>query len=143
MTFGLCRRVADGIPLARQAGDRGASPQLRRRRVQAAQLEAPYDAPYDQDQYDEDPRTLAEMARRAEQRNPNILDQLFGNQPGPLNNPLVKMALAGAAAMAARRFLGGQANTPLGGLFGNQLGGSQSTGFSGQRGQRFPNTTDV
>jgi hypothetical protein len=117
------------------------SPQERREmaqrlRQQAQMLDDPYDDPYDRDEYDDDPRTLARMARRAEQRNPNILDQLFGGQPGPLSNPMVKMALAGAAAMAARRFLsqqgggqmGGQmGGSPLGGLFGGQ-----NTGFGQQ-----------
>ena len=103
----------------------------RRLREQAAQLEAPFDDPYDRDEYDDDPRTLARMARRAEQRNPNVLDQLFGGQPGPLNNALVKMAMAGAAAMAARRFLGGQGGR-MGGL-GGHFGG-QNTGFDNQGG---------
>jgi hypothetical protein len=100
------------------------SPEERRQlaarlRQQAAQLDNAYTDPYDRDQDDDDPRTLARMARQAEQRNPNILDQLFGNQQGPLNNPMVKMALAGAAAMAARRFLSGQ----TGGQAKNQMGG--------------------
>lgn len=114
------------------------NPQQRRElaarlRQQASQLDDAYADPYDQDQDDDDdPRKLARMARQAEQRNPNILDQLFGNEQGPLSNPMVKMALAGAAAMAARRFLsgqqGGQASSPvrgsqipsLGDLFGGQ-----------------------
>jgi hypothetical protein len=107
-----------------------------RLRQQAAMLDAPYTDPYDRDEFDEDPRTLAHMARRAEEQNPSILDQLFNNQPGPLNNPMVKMALAGAAAMAARRFLGGQGTqgqmnnqnqrggSPLSDLFGGQSTGS-------------------
>lgn len=115
------------------------SPQQRRElaqrlRQQAQQLEAPYGSPYDQDQQDDDPRTLARMAQQAEQRNPGVLDQLFGGQPGPLNNPLVKMAMAGAAALAARRFLGGQMGSPLGGLdgqMGGQLGGSPLGGLGG------------
>ncbi len=132
-----------------------------RLRQQASQLEMGYDSPYDQDQYDEDPRTLARMAQQAEQRNPGVLDQIFGGQPGPLNNPLVKMAMAGAAAMAARRLLGGQMNSPMGGLMGGQMGGSplgglgglmggsQNTGFGnqgggfGSSGGGFSNTHDV
>jgi len=114
------------------------SPQERRLlaqrlRQQAAQLEDPYDDPYDRDEYDDDPRTLARMARRAEQRNPNILDQLFGGQQGPLSNPMVKMALAGAAAMAARRFL----SNPGGGQMGGQMGGQ--TGGGGQ----MPSLSDL
>jgi hypothetical protein len=106
----------------------------RRLRAQAAQLEQPYDDPYDYDNDDdEDPRKLARMAQQAEQRNPNVLDQLFGGQPGPLNNPMVKMAIAGAAAMAARRFLSGNQGamggiggaSPMGGL-GSLLGGQQT-----------------
>lgn len=92
-------------------------------RQQAQQLDSPYEDPYDRDDNDEDPRTLARMARRAEQQNPNILDQLFGGQPGPLSNPMVKMAMAGAAAMAARRFLGSQGGQAGGQMGGNPLGG--------------------
>ena len=109
-----------------------------RLRQQAQQLEAPYGDPYDRDDHDDDPRTLARMAQQAEQQNPGVLDQLFGGQPGPLNNPLVKMAMAGAAAMAARRFLGQQGQmgsqmggSPLGGL-GGLLGG-QNTGVDSRR----------
>ena len=103
-----------------------------RLRAQAAQLDQPYTDPYDRDEYDEDPRTLARMAQQAEQRNPNVLDQLFGGQPGPLNNPMVKMAMAGAAAMAARRFLGGNqglggGGSPLGSI-GSMLGGQNAGG---------------
>ncbi len=107
-----------------------------RLRQQAQQLESPFDDPYDRDEQDDDPRTLARMARQAEQRNPNVLDQLFGGQQGPLSNPMVKMALAGAAAMAARRFLGGQAGgqmgAPGGGLGG--LFGGPSGAFEDRRG---------
>src|SRR5688500_12655240 len=58
----------------------------RRLREQARQLDQPFDDPYDRDddQYDDDPRRLARMAQQAEQRNPNVLDQIFGGQPGPL-----------------------------------------------------------
>ena len=108
-----------------------------RLRQQAAQLEDPYDDPYDRDDLDDDPRTLARMARRAEQRNPNVMDQLFGGQQGPLSNPMVKMALAGAAALAARRFLGGQQGGQMGGASGGGLGGlfgGQNTGFEDRRG---------
>ena len=106
-----------------------------RLREQAARLEDPYEDPYDRDEYDEDPRTLARMARRAEQRNPNVLDQLFGGQPGPLSNPMVKMALAGAAAMAARRFLSGQGGQMGGDPLGGLLGG-QNTGFDRRHQER-------
>ena len=109
-----------------------------RLRQQAEQLDSRYDSPYDNDQYDDDPRTLARMARRAEQQNPNILDQVFGGQPGPLSNPLVKMAMAGAAAMAARRFLGGQMNSPVGG----QTGGNPLGGLGGLLGGQSNNTND-
>lgn len=111
-----------------------------RLRQQAQQLESPFDDPYDRDEQDDDPRTLARMARQAEQRNPNVLDQLFGGQQGPLSNPMVKMALAGAAAMAARRFLGGQGGGQMGGLggaSGSGLGGlfgGQNSSFDDRRG---------
>lgn len=111
-----------------------------RLRQQARQLESPYDDPYDRDDQDEDPRTLARMARQAEQRNPNVLDQLFGGQQGPLSNPMVKMALAGAAAMAARRFLSGQGGGQMGGpgaASGGGIGdlfGGQNNSFDDRRG---------
>jgi hypothetical protein len=107
-----------------------------RLRQQASQLDNAYTDPYDRDD-DDDPRKLARMAREAEQRNPNILDQLFGGQPGPLNNPMVKMALAGAAAMAARRFLSGQQGGQATGRRPasqvpslSDLFGGQNTGFN-------------
>ncbi len=111
-----------------------------RLRQQARQLESPYDDPYDRDDQDENPRTLARMARQAEQRNPNVLDQLFGGQQGPLSNPMVKMALAGAAAMAARRFLSGQGGGQMGGpgaASGGGIGdlfGGQNNSFDDRRG---------
>ena len=121
----------------------------RQLRQQGQQHHHHFDDPYDRDddQYDEDPRTLARMAQQAEQRNPNVLDQVFGGQPGPLNNPLVKMAMAGAAALAARRFLGGAGGQSqggmggnplggLGGLLGGALGGQQNTGFEDRGGGR-------
>ncbi len=119
-------------------------------RQQAAQMGTPYQDPRYQGQYDADPRTLGQMAQHMEQRNPGVLDQLFGGQSGPLNNPLVKMAIAGAATMAARRFLGGQMDSPLGGLMGGQggsplgglMGGQQPGGFdnSGGSGGNFGGT---
>lgn len=61
------------------------------------------------DQYGDetdDPRELARMTNRVQQEQPNILQQAFG-QGGALSNPIAKVAVAGIAAMAAQRLLGG------------------------------------
>lgn len=56
----------------------------------------------------EDPRELARMTSQVRQRDPNILEQLMGKggTGGPLDNPIVKAACAGIAAMAASRLMG-------------------------------------
>jgi hypothetical protein len=87
----------------------------------------------------QEPRELAEMAARMEQQRPGLLEQLLGasgeraagggSSPdigALLNNPLAKAALAGIAAMAARRFLsgGGQRREDIGeGRFRDLQGG--------------------
>ncbi len=60
------------------------------------------------DDYDLDrassPRELGRMTRRAAQEDPDLLEQLLG-QNSPLSGTAGKMALAGLAALMARRFL--------------------------------------
>jgi len=62
-----------------------------------------------QDDYDDErassPRELARMTRRAAKQDPDLLDQLVG-QDSPLSGTAGKMALAGLAAVAASKFLG-------------------------------------
>ena len=87
----------------------------------------------------QDPRYLAQMAGQMRQQQPGLFSQLLGGALGggmggspqggqgsglgsALSSPIAKAALAGVAAMAAQRFLGGGAQGLLG-------GGGQ--GFSG------------
>jgi hypothetical protein len=57
----------------------------------------------------QDPRELARAMARVQQRQPDVLERLLGGQSGTaLDNPLVKAALAGVAAMAAKRILSGR-----------------------------------
>jgi len=73
-----------------------------------------------------DPRHLGRMTRQAENQDPDLFGQLFG-QDSPLNSTVGKAALAGAAAFHASRVLsGGQggAGGGLGGLLGGQQGGA-------------------
>ena len=57
----------------------------------------------------EDPRRLARMTRKARKQKPDMLGQLLGGGGGGgggggmMGNPLAKAALAGVAAMAAKR----------------------------------------
>ena len=51
------------------------------------------------------PRDLGRMTRRAAKQDPDLLEQLMGKN-SPLNSRGGKMALAGLAAFAAKRFLG-------------------------------------
>lgn len=70
-----------------------------------------YDA--DDDDADQDPRRLAKMARHARKQQPGGLGALLGGGGGGgrgggggggmLGNPVAKAALAGVAAMAAKR----------------------------------------
>ena len=55
----------------------------------------------------EDPHELARETSRIQQEQPNVLQQVFG-QGGALSNPIAKAAVAGIAAMAAQRILGGR-----------------------------------
>jgi hypothetical protein len=53
----------------------------------------------------QDPGQLAQAMRQAHQQSPDILQNLLGSG-GALSNPMVKAAVAGIAAMAARQMLG-------------------------------------
>ena len=61
------------------------------------------------DDYDDNrassPRELGRMTRQASQQDPNLLEGLLG-QGSPLTSTGGKIAMAGLAALAARRFLG-------------------------------------
>ncbi len=54
------------------------------------------------------PGELAEVTTRVRERDPNIFEQVLGKggTGGPLDNPIVKIVVAGIAAMAAQRLLG-------------------------------------
>ena len=52
-----------------------------------------------------DPRALGRMTRRAAREDPDLLEQLVG-QNSPLSGTAGKLALAGGAAFLASRFLG-------------------------------------
>lgn len=53
------------------------------------------------------PRELGRMTRRASREDPDLLEQLVG-QDSPLASTGGKLAMAGAAAFLASRFLGGR-----------------------------------
>jgi hypothetical protein len=61
----------------------------------------------------QDPRMLAQVTSRMEQQQPGILGQLLGGGGGAgagsmLDNPLAKAALAGVAAIAVKKMMGGR-----------------------------------
>ena len=60
----------------------------------------------------QDPATLARVTSRIHEQEPGTFDQLLGGRgadvANALNNPLAKAALAGIAAMAAKRILSGR-----------------------------------
>lgn len=61
----------------------------------------------DDDERYEDPRQLARMTRHVRKEKPNLLGGLLGGGGGgALGNPIAKAALAGVAAMAAKRMFG-------------------------------------
>jgi hypothetical protein len=79
-----------------------------------------YDFPdFNQDGIDDryqDPRYLAQATSRVHQQQPDMLSQLLGGATGGLmggggsnvlGNPLAKAAMAGIAAMAAKKMMGG------------------------------------
>jgi nicotinamide riboside kinase len=60
------------------------------------------------DRIADDPGVLAEATARLRERQPDLLGQILGGGSGGqgvLANPLAKAALAGIAAMAAKRYL--------------------------------------
>lgn len=63
------------------------------------------------DDYDDEraasPRELARMTRRASKEDPDLLQSLLGPN-SPLNSTGGRAALAGLAALAARKYLGGR-----------------------------------
>jgi hypothetical protein len=66
-----------------------------------------------QDDRYQDPRELARVTSRLQQQQPGFLEGLLGGGRGEgirnaLDNPLAKAALAGIAAMAAQRIMGGR-----------------------------------
>lgn len=64
----------------------------------------------DDDERYEDPRELARMTRHVRKQKPDLLGGLLGGGGGggggALGNPIAKAALAGVAAMAAKRMFG-------------------------------------
>lgn len=58
----------------------------------------------------QDPGRLAEATTKVRDRDPNVFEQLLGKggTGGALDNPVAKIALAGIAAMAAQRLMGGR-----------------------------------
>ena len=62
---------------------------------------------------DDSPEMLARMAGQARQQQPDMLQNLGGM----LSNPMAKMAMAGVAAYAAQRIMGGGPGSG-GGMFG-------------------------
>ncbi len=68
---------------------------------------------YSDPEHAADPRSLGEMAREAENQDPDLFDQIFG-EGSPLSSPLGRAALAAGAAYLAGRVLGGQQAAPGG-----------------------------
>jgi len=60
------------------------------------------------DRAQNDPGELAEMTTRVREQEPSIFEQILGKggTGGRFDNPIVKMAVAGIAAMAASRLMG-------------------------------------
>jgi hypothetical protein len=61
------------------------------------------------DQAQRDPNFLAQVMGQMQQEQPNAIGQMLGGRGGELlDNPMVKGALAGVAAHAVKRFMGGR-----------------------------------
>jgi hypothetical protein len=54
----------------------------------------------------QDPGALARMTTQVQQQQPDLLSQVLGGGSEALQNPFVKAAVAGVAAMAVQRMLG-------------------------------------
>jgi hypothetical protein len=67
------------------------------------------------------PQQMGQMARQAQQQQPDLLQQVLG-PGGALSNPLAKMAMAGVAAAVAGKLMGapGSGGGLLGGLGGRR-----------------------
>jgi hypothetical protein len=65
------------------------------------------------------PAQMGQMARQAQQQQPDLLQQVLG-PGGALSSPMAKAAMAGVAAIAAQKMMGGQGGGLLGGLLGNR-----------------------
>ena len=93
----------------------GQLPEQDRRRLAETYRDATRDPnrPYQgyQQDYDLDraaqPRELGRMTRRASREDPDLMEQIVGPN-SPLNSTGGKLAMAGAAAFLASRFLGGR-----------------------------------
>lgn len=61
------------------------------------------------DRMQNDPGELAEMTTRVREKDPNIFEQILGKggTGGAFDNPIAKIAVAGIAAMAASKLMGG------------------------------------
>lgn len=59
------------------------------------------------DRMQQSPGELADMTTRMHDQNPNILEELLG-KGGRFDNPIAKAAMAGIAAFAAQRLMGGR-----------------------------------
>jgi hypothetical protein len=74
----------------------------------------------------EDPGYLAQQTAQLHQQNPGLLSQLLGGGGGNgmLGSPVAKAAMAGIAAMAVQKVLGGGTGggSPLGNILGGALG---------------------
>lgn len=94
--------------------------------------------PYNGYSYDDhnqaaDPRNLGRMTRQADEQDPDLFGQIFG-QNSPLGGTLGKAALAAGAAYLAGRVFSGQGQP--GGLNIPGLGGGQGNQFPGLQRQR-------
>lgn len=108
----LLRRAPPELAAEAHAYGFGQLPQGDRRSLAERFRDAAQDPsrPFDGYAYPEpdsaaDPANLGHMASQAEQQDPDLLERLVGKD-SPLNSPLGRMALAGAAAYLANRVLG-------------------------------------
>ena len=62
------------------------------------------------DRAQKDPGELAEMTTRVREQQPSIFEQILGKggTGGAFDNPIAKIAIAGIAAMAASKLMGGR-----------------------------------
>lgn len=103
---------------------------------------SPFDG-YDYDDDDEaaDPRNLGQMSVRAQQQDPALLGNIFGNNSG-LGGQIGKAALAALAALLIRRMMSGQGganSNVIGSILGSLLGGG--SGMGGGFGGGYGNQT--